>query len=217
MVITQAIQRPFGVTAFGSAVIRVAPDIASVTFAVSRVAQTPREVFREAAQGAQAVREYLNAKPAGEMGASGVQLSQQYSYSAGENRFVGYRAKVSFNLLMRDLDRLEEVLVALVDAGANEIEEVDMQTTRLHEVRAEVRTRAMNAAREKAEHYCRSAGIKLGPVVHIEDVNPDVLLGVGHGHAMRESLADDTGALQPINPGSIIVRAAVLIGCEIGR
>ena len=47
-------------------------------------------------------------------------------------------------------------------AGANELTSVTFQTTRLKEVRADARRRAVAAAREKAELYCSAAGVSAG-------------------------------------------------------
>jgi uncharacterized protein YggE len=112
------------------------------------------------------------------------------------------------------LDRMEDVLSGIVDAGVNEIESVDFQTTRLKEVRADARRRAIDAAHEKAENYCTAAGVNLGKIIHIEDVNPDTLHG-REGHVTREIQPDDTGEVQVFDPGSITVGAAVSLAFEI--
>ncbi len=65
----------------------------------------------------------------------------------------------------------------LVEAGVNSVEGVDFQVSNLAEVRSEARKQAMLAARRKADVYAAAAGITLGPVVHIEDTNPDLLSG----------------------------------------
>jgi hypothetical protein len=67
------------------------------------------------------------------------------------------------------------------------------------------------AAREKAENYCRAAGVSLGTVLHMEDVNPGVLRGTGEGHTSSEAPSDDAGPERALAPGSIIVGAAVSI------
>ena len=56
---TQAIQNPLGVTVFGSAVLRVEPDIASLRFTVSRLEQHPKDAFAATHEAAQKVRDYL--------------------------------------------------------------------------------------------------------------------------------------------------------------
>src|SRR5262249_44104009 len=148
---------------------------------------------------------------AGDVAASRITLSQTFEYKNGKQQPTGYLAKVSFNVLLSDLDRMEEVLVGVLDAGANEIGSVEFRTTRLKEHRAEARRRAVAAAREKAENYCRAAGVSLGSVLHMEDINPEVLRGTGEGHTSSEAPFDDSGPERTLAPGSIVVGAAVSI------
>jgi len=210
----QLIQTPFGVAVFGSTLIRVAPDIVSLDFAVSRLEQHPKDAFRKVREAAQSVRKYLEEAKVGEVGTSRVNISQTFRFVNGEQKFLGYTAKISFHLLLRQLDQMEDLLSGIVDAGVNEIARVDFQTTQLKEVRSEARRRAIAAAREKAENYCAAARVKLGKVIHIEDVNPDLLRG-GEGHVANEILPDDGDEIGVFDPGSITVGAAVSMAFRI--
>jgi uncharacterized protein YggE len=214
MNVTQAIQNPLGVTVFGSAVLRVEPDIASLNFTVSRLEQHPKDAFTATRKAVQKVRDYLAHAGIEDVGSSRINLSQSFRYVEGENTFLGYQAEVSFHLLLTDLERMEEVLSGVVDAGANKINAVNFQTTRLKELRAEARRRAVAAAREKAEIYCEAAGVTLGNVQHIEDVNPEQLRG-REGHVVREIAPDDDGPLKAFDPGSIVVGGAVMVAFAI--
>ncbi len=214
MMVNQAIRTPFGINVFGSTLIRTAPDIASLDFAVSHLAKHPKEAFAQTRILAQQVRTYLAQTHVPDVNASHISLSEKRKYISGEDRFEGYIAKVAFNVLLRDLDQVEEILSGIVDAGVNEINSVTFQTSRLKEVRKEARQKAVIAAREKAEIYCETANVTLSQVLHIEDVNPDSLRGY-EGHVMSELDPDDGGPLQAIDPGSIVVRAAVMVAFEI--
>src|SRR5687768_15461123 len=116
----QAIPSPFGVTAFGSAVSRVAPDTASITCAVSRVESKPDKAFAEARKGAHSVQGCLSKLKVADFGASRVTLEQKYRYINGENKFIGYEARIGFRAQVPELDRVEQIVCALVEAGANE-------------------------------------------------------------------------------------------------
>ena len=137
-------------------------------------------------------------------------LSQEFRYTSGENKFVGYQAKIEFNVVLREMDKIDAVLSGLIAAGANTLASVTFQTTRLKELRADARRRAVEAALEKAELYCAAAGVAVGPVLVIEDVNPELLSGRNEGHTYREAAAmDDSGEPGAIDPGAISVGAAV--------
>ena len=216
MFVQQSLKAPFGISTFGSSIIRVEPDLASLSFTVSRLEQRPKDAFRQAREAAEKVGVYLGQAGIKDIGSSRIALSQSFKYTGGEQRFVGYTAKVAFNVLLRDLDRIEEILTGVTDAGANEIDAVDYQTSNLKELRAEARRRAVAAAREKAENYCQAAGVTLGPVIHMEDVNPDQLRN-REGHVTRETQPDDEGPPRAFNPGSIVVGGAVMVAFELGR
>ena len=210
----QLIQVPFGINVFGSALIRVDPDIVSLNFSVSRLHQHPKDAFQDVRKASQGVRKYLEQAKVGEVGTSRVNIAQTFRYISNENKFVGYTAKVAFHVLLRQLDSMEDVLSGIVDAGVNEIASVDFQTTRLKEIRAEARRRAVDAAREKAENYCNAAQVNLGKVIHIEDVNPDSLRG-REGHVVHQPQPDDGGEIKVFDPGSITVGAAVVVAFKI--
>ena len=212
----QAIPSPFGVTAFGSAVSKVAPDTASITCAVSRLEQKPDRAFAEARKGAQSVQACLSKLKVSDSGASRITLEQRYRFTTGEHKFVGYEARVGFRVQVPDLDLVEQIVCALVEAGANEIQQVSFETKRLKDVRQEVRRLAVIAAREKAENYCRAAGVTLGRVLHIEDVNPDVLQSRGSGHVGGATLGTDDDVYgRAFDPSTIQVNAAVFVAYEI--
>ncbi len=205
-----------GVRVFGSAVLRVAPDMASIIVAVSRLEPQPDSAFARARDAAQAINTYLHKAGVKDFGSSRVNLAQQYRFSNGENRFLGYQAKIGFNVVLREMDRVDGLLSGLIKAGANELTSVTFETTRLQVLRADARRRAVAAARAKAELYCEAAGVAVGQVLAIEDVNPESLNGRSESHALREPLpVDDTGDPGAIDPGAITVGAAVHVLYEL--
>lgn len=207
-----------GVKVFGSAVLRVAPDTASIVVAVSRIEQKPDGAFAKAREGAQGVNTFLHKTGIKDFGSSRVSLSQEFRYTNNENRFVGYKAKIEVNVVLRDLDKVDTLLTGLIAAGANELASVTFQTTRLKDLRADARRRAVAAAREKAELYCQAAGVAVGRVLSIEDVNPEMLSGRSEGHTYREAAAvDDTGDPGAMDPEAIMVGAAVNVVYTIER
>jgi uncharacterized protein YggE len=201
--------RPATVKVFGSAVTKVEPDVASLHFGVWRRADQPRDAFAATHKAARDVRAYLSNARVTDVAASRVTLEQAYEFVAGRRESRGYSAKVTFNVLLTDLDRMEEVLVGVVGAGANEIGSVEFRTTALKAHRTAARQRAVAAAREKAELYCQAAGVSLGAVVSIEDGNPNALRGSGEQNVSDETPAEDAGPDRALSPASIVVGASV--------
>lgn len=210
----QPIATPYGVSVFGSATVRVPPDVVVISFSVSQVKPHPKEAFQAVRDSAQKIQAFLNSVQIKDAGSSRIHLEEDYRYLNGENKFFGYRTTVDFRLVLTELNRVEEVLAGVVDAGANRIIGVDFQTKRLKAIRAEARQQAILAAHEKAENYCKAAGISLGEVIHIEDINPDRLQRF-QGHTNLETPIDDEGEIQAFDPSSIAVSGTVMVAYKI--
>lgn len=207
---TQAISNPLGVTVFGSAILRVPPNRVSMEVAVTVTRDQPKEAFAAAREGATSVSAYLREAKVTDVRSSRVTLDAAYDYAKGERHFRGYRAKIQFHILLEDLDRMEQILTGVIDAGANEVGDVTFTTTKLKSYRAEARREAVGAARDKALAYADAAGQRLGRVLHIEDVNPQSLAsGHGEGHQLRGLEPEEASGA--IDPGAIAVGGAVRI------
>ncbi|WP_433200715.1 SIMPL domain-containing protein [Dactylosporangium sp. CS-047395] len=86
--------------------------------------------------------------------------------------------------------------------------------TAKRELRAAARQQAVAAARVKAEVYADAAGVRLGAVLHVEDVDadsPHAQRFRTHASAAAEALAAN------LAPGHVIVTAAAIVGYAIAR
>ena len=123
---------------------------------------------------------------------------------------------MTFRILIGRLDGVEKILADAVEAGANEVVSVKYLTTNLAEVRAQARREAVVAARRKAEVYCGAAGVSLGHVLHIEDLNPDSMVNrAGYLEATGSDMQDDDNAPGALTSGSLAVSAAVMVTWSI--
>jgi uncharacterized protein YggE len=199
-----------GVKVLGSAALHVDPDSALVQFSVSRQAKQPRDAFRETNLAVRAVRAFLSQARVTDLAASRITLSRAFEFNNGNKQPSGYLAKVSISLLLTELDRMEDILAGVIDAGADEIGSIEFRTSKLKEYRAEARRRAVAAAREKADLYCAAAAVTLGDVVSLEDLNPNAPHGSGQQNTTN-MVADDAVLDRALSPGSIVVSAAVSI------
>jgi uncharacterized protein YggE len=214
----QAIETPFGVTVFGSTVLRTEPDLAEVELGVGRIDQTAEHAFESTRRGVAAVRESLRASglPDESVEVARVVLESAYDGYGADRKFLGYKAFVRFRLVLTALDELETMLSAAVAAGANDVQHVTYQSSRLRELRAEARRNAVLAARAKAEVYCEAAGVRLGNVVHIEDRNPEMVFHGMHGEGNRlEEYEDESVMPGVLASGTLVITAAVTVGFDL--
>jgi hypothetical protein len=210
----QMVKRPWGVAAYGAASVKAVPDLVQIRFKVVRLEKTPAESFARASDSVHAVREVLRAHgvPDGGVERSRLGLESARSFTGGRRELLGYECTAAFAVQSGALDDVQQLLVDLVGAGANEIDGVEFDVAGKPAMRAEARRKAVRAARDKAELYAESAGVRLGPVVHIEDVDPESTSAEryrGHGYVGEEASAED------LAPGHVVVAAAVIVGFSI--
>jgi uncharacterized protein YggE len=212
----QMIERPWGVAAYGAASVKALPDLVRVRFKVIRLEQTPSAAFEAASDAVRDVRGVLRGREVSDASVEGSRLDLKtvWNYATGMRTFVGYQCQAAFAVESTDLDHVQSLLVDLVAAGANEIEAVEFDVTAKRELRAEARRKAVAAASDKARLYAEAAGVRLGAVLHIEDVDPDQV-GVERyrGHGSVPGAASD----QDLAPGHVVVSAAVTIGFALAR
>lgn len=194
--------------------MKAVPDLVRVRFKVIRLEKTPAESFARASDSVHDVREVLRGHgvPDGGVERSLLGLKSAWNFAGGRREFLGYECTAAFAVQSGDLDDVQQLLVDLVGAGANEIEGVDFDVAGKPAMRAEARRKAVSAARDKAALYAESAGVRLGPVVHIDDVDPESTRAEryrGHGYAGDEASAED------LAPGHVVVSAAVIVGFSI--
>jgi hypothetical protein len=212
MIGTQMVERPWGVAAYGAASVPAMPDQMRIRFKVVRLEQAPSQSFAHASDAVHGVREVLRRHgiPDRAVERSRLGLKSSWSYGA-ERRFLGYECQAAFAVESTDLDDVQQLLIEVVAAGANEIEGVDFDVTTKGELRAEARRQAVTAARNKAGLYAEAAGARLGPVLHIDDVDPE---HTGFERYRAHGAGGEASA-QDLAPAHVVVSAAVILGFSI--
>ncbi|MDG4788672.1 SIMPL domain-containing protein [Micromonospora sp. WMMD1102] len=211
----QMLERPWGITAFGAASVKAVPDLVRVRFKIVRIEQAPAAAFEAARAAVRAVRAVLREHGIDDAAIDGSRLNLKTAteYVDGRSKFVGYQCQAAFALQYGALDDVEPLLVDVVAAGANEIEGVDFDVSAKRELRAEARRKAVAAARAKADLYAEATGVRVGAVLHIEDVDPEQP-GVSRYRSHAEAAATTA---QDLAPGHIVVSAAVILGFAVAR
>jgi len=203
-----------GITCFGSSIIRVAPDFASLTIEVGVVDKKPKIAFSKTRETARKLNEFLQTWEKVDSRSSNISLREEQEHIGGSWKHVGYRASIRFHIVIKDINKVEEMLSGAVETGADRITSFMFGTSLLKEHRALARRNAVEAAIEKARNYCVAANVELGEVIRIEDVNPDFTSPYRESHVHNES-TDLPESSQAIDPGSIAVNGAVQVTFKI--
>ena len=211
----QMVERPWGISAFGAASVQAVPDLVRVRFKIVRVEQAPAAAFEAARAAVRAVRGALRVHGVADAVVEGSRLDLKTAteYVDGSRKFVGYQCQAAFAVESGALDDVEPLLVDIVAAGANEIEGVDFDVIGKRELRAEARRKAVAAARAKADLYAEAAGVRIGAVLHVEDVDPEQS-GAARYRSHAEAAATTA---QDLAPGHIVVSAAVILGYAVAH
>lgn len=199
------------IVCFGSAIIRVNPDFASLTFEVEVVDKKPQDAFSKVKELSRQLNKALQLWENVESRSSNLNLREAKDHIDGSWRRIGYQASIQTNVVIRDLSKVEDIISAAVDAGAQNINSFSFGTSALKDYRAQARRNAIKAAIEKAENYCSAAGVKLGEVIGIEDVNPEQRSLSRERHYSHQSEGEIAESAAAIDPGAISVLGAVRV------
>ena len=81
----------------------------------------------------------------------------------------GYRINNVVAVTLRDISHVNQVIVASLDAGANQVVNVEFYLSNLRTYRDQARDLAVKAAHEKAQDLAASAGTETGCVMNINE------------------------------------------------
>ncbi|MFE0809759.1 SIMPL domain-containing protein [Streptomyces sp. NPDC058794] len=205
------INEPWGLSVFGAGSVRVEPQLVRVRLAVDVLEPSPDAAFEGAGASVSRLREVLRRHGIPDTAVSGsrLQLSSDYDGYGGDRKFAGYRCQASYSVESAALDGLQQLIVDAVEAGAHRIDSVEFDVHDKPALRDEARRKAVAAARRKAEVYTEAAGVRLGPVVHIQDVDAENFVQYrGHGGGGGSSAGD-------LAPGMVEVSAGVMLGFSL--
>ncbi|MEU8966128.1 SIMPL domain-containing protein [Streptomyces sp. NPDC048491] len=207
------IKEPWGLSVLGTGNVSAEPRIAQTMLAVDLLAPTPGEAFEQAGAAVVRLRTVLREHgiPDSDVSGSRLALRSEFKGYGAERTFLGYRCEATYVVQTGILDRLESLIEDAVRAGANRVDELTFDVLDKPALRDEARRRAVAAARRKAEVYADACGVRLGPVVHIQDVDPESVGLRSHG----SRIGGDPESNGVFAPGEVRVEAAVLLGFSL--
>jgi uncharacterized protein len=156
----------------GTAVIHVQPDRASIRFGVETFGASPRSSQAENEAIVKRVLQALRDQgiETKDIGTDYFSVRPEYDYPMrGKHTLVGYWSENGIQVTLREVDKLSEVLVAALEAGATSVDDLTFTTTRLRELRDQARSMAVQAAIEKAQALAGSAHVRAGAVTDIRE------------------------------------------------
>jgi hypothetical protein len=147
------------------------PDKAEVSAGVQILAETVVEATRENQAAVERIMAALDEQgiPKEKIQTSqySIWAEQDYQDPRQQNRITGYRVSNVVTVGIDDIEKIGEVLGAVINAGANTIHGIQFGVRDTAALEQKAREAAMADARARAEALARLAGVQLGEVISI--------------------------------------------------
>lgn len=166
------VQRVISVTGRGS--VEMVPDMATISIGVQEQAQEAAEAMSAASRAVAAILTRLDAAGIAPRDVQTDNLSLQpvWSRSSTNNRdprIIGFVARNTLTIRVRDLDILGATLDAVVQDGANTFNGLNFSVQDPEPAIARARAAAVKDAIARATQLADAAGVQLGPVQSISE------------------------------------------------
>ncbi len=155
----------------GTAKTFVKPDTASVSFNITKKAPTTDTAMNSVNKRMAELIGQLNkigvAKK--DIKTTNYSVYPEYSYNNGKQNFEGYRVSNSVKVIIRDLKRSSDVLALVNTAGVDNLSQLVFYVDDVDSIKEQLRTEAINDAKDKAKKIAKDLGVKLGSVVRFDE------------------------------------------------
>jgi uncharacterized protein len=212
---TEPSKRTINVTGTGK--VTLTPDIVYVSIGVHTEGKDAAEAVAANTSQAQKVVAALKAFKIDPKDIQTTNFSiypqQQYD-SAGKPQGITYVVDNTVYVTLRDINKLGELLDAVVKAGSNSINSIQFDVADREAAMSDVRKLAVENGQKQAEELASAAGVTLGQVLSINSSSPsapvpmyDYKVGVGG--------AAPAAAAVPVSAGQLIITLDVYMSYEI--
>ena len=199
----------------GTAEIKVTPDRAVIQVGVERQGTTARSAKAAVDNTSRRILAALKAA-----GVDGKDIQTAYldlqptSYYEKRVRINNFTATQSLSVAIGDLSHLDDVMDAVMSAGANRIDGIEYQSTELRKYRDQARDEATKAAKEKAVALAQALGNQVGKTYSIEEVQQDGY-SVMAGFAANVAKERTRESAPSTAPGQLTLTASVIVSFDL--
>lgn len=179
---------------------RRVPDIAMINAGVVTEAPTASAALTQNNQRMQAVFRALEAAGIEErdIQTASINLSPNYDYSdRSEPRLLGYTASNQVTVRFREIERAGSIIDALVAQGVNQINGPTLMIDSPDEALDEARQDAISKARQRAELYANTLGMRVVRIVSISESGAAQPIIVTGNRAMAMDSAESSLQIAP--------------------
>ncbi|QEE50225.1 DUF541 domain-containing protein [Flavobacterium alkalisoli] len=197
------------VTVTGEGIIRVVPDMATITIGVNNQGNDSADVKKENDKAVDAVLKYLKKSgiDAKDYQTQRVYLNRNYDY---DKKKYYYSASQTITVKLRDLTKYDALMGGLVESGVNNIQGVEFESSKQKEYETQARREAMLDAKKKAQEYVAALNQEMGPAIMINENATSSYVPM-RSMAMYDK-AESGGQRETMAAGEIEIKANVTVG-----
>jgi len=164
----------------GTAVVNVVPDRALIQLGVQSNGKSPKEAQAKNSTTISQVTKALKAQGIDSKDIATDWYTIEPLYEDYDSlRIKGYRIYNVVAITLRDVEKTNDVIIAAMQAGANQVVNVEFYTSELRKYRDQAREMAMKAAAEKAQALAHAAGAETSCVLNISENTSSYFNGGG--------------------------------------
>lgn len=197
--------------------VKVVPDKAEVSFAVSSQAADPKSVQDLNSTDVNKVIDFLKSTGIDEKSiqTSNFGLQPIYDWNNGQ-KITGYEMRTGIVVSDIPMDQVGTLLTSSIDAGINSIDRISYLSSKYDESYQEALKKAVESSKVKAEAMAAASGKSLGEVTNVQEIS-------SYNENRYTTYAADsaTGSLEAgakqiaVEPGQISITAQVTVTYSI--
>ena len=206
----QEIKQVPQISVSGEGKVKVVPDQATILATVEtkgNVAKDVKKLNDEQMDAVLKLIKKMNLAPA-DYRTQRVSLNPQYDY---EKKKTTYNATQTVEIIVRDLNKYDELMEGLVSQGINRIDNVVFQSSKLAQYESEARKLAMKEAKHKAEDYVSVLGQKVGKALTITDNSQTYYPQPVYARLKTMAMESDSAQRETLAVGEITITSNVSV------
>ncbi|MGD9763840.1 MAG: SIMPL domain-containing protein [Candidatus Binatia bacterium] len=205
----------------GEAEVKVAPDLAVISFAVETAAPTAGAAVGENAKKSAALADAIKQK----LGPKDKVFTTQYAlhpvYEQRERpttappRITGYIASNAVRAELHAVGDVGALIDAATAAGANRVDNLDFTLEERAAAQTQALQRAGQDARRQAEAAAAALGVKLGRVLTASTGGSPIIIPKSYARDRGMVAMAESRPPTPVEAGDVTVTATILVSYEI--
>ncbi|MCP1994299.1 SIMPL domain-containing protein [Flavobacterium sp. HSC-61S13] len=218
MAITMNAQNPSGIqtpqiAVSGSGKVSIKPDQANITIGTENRGSDAVIVKKENDVAIANIIKYIKKMKISENDYQ-TQRVNLYKNRDYETKLDYFQANQTITIQLKDLSKYEELMLGLIQAGANQIQGVEFKSSKAADYQTEARTKAVADAKKKATDYANALGQKVGKAIFVSDestsYSPRPMM-----YAAKSAVSEDMALDQTLAIGEIEVNSNVSINFSL--